>query len=122
MLIALGLLVYFELVVVWHCIVVAILQGLFHSVVPPSIKSLVYDIVGSSRLLNALATLHGASDIARLVGSIMVGFIIAFSGTAIAYFVIAGFLAASLVPLLFIRLDRSSSFQGTSKLMLLPYQ
>ena len=114
MLVALGFLIYSDQIELWHCIVLAVFQGLLQAGVTPSTKSLAFDMVGSKRLMNALAALHGASDIARLVGSILVGFLITFAGMGVAYFVISAFFAASLIPLSFVRAKPAAQKIGQS--------
>jgi MFS family permease len=102
-LLAMGLLIAFDRIELWHCLAVALIEGMVHAVVLPSNGTLMFDIVGRQRLLNAVATQHAAFNIAKLVGSVLAGLLMSKVGIDVAYFVIAAAFGSSPIPLFFIK-------------------
>lgn len=107
MLFAIGLLVALDSIELWHLLAVAVIEGLLHATVLPSNGTLLFDIVGRQRLLNAVASQYMAFNIAKLVGSVVVGVLIDTIGLHVAYFVIAGAYGCSPISLSFIKTKAS---------------
>ena len=99
----LGLLIITDRVELWHLLLVALAQGMLMATVLPSSDALAYDIVGSKRLLNALAIKHGAFSLVTIPGSILAGILITTAGVGSCYLVITGVLFFSPLPLLFMK-------------------
>ena len=113
---AIGLLWALDRLELWHLLATALIGGLLFAAVLPANGTLIFDIVGRKRLLNAMAAQFAAFNIARLPGSILVGILISTTGLATAYFVIAGAFASSLIPLYFVK-TRSTSSRGQQSVL-----
>ncbi|MQF65337.1 MFS transporter [SAR202 cluster bacterium AC-409-J13_OGT_754m] len=94
-----GILIVSELLEPWHLLPTAFIAGVLFAMTLPANGTLVYDIVGRDKLLNAIAVHFAALSVARLPGSILVGILLAFVGEGAAYFAISAAFALSLVPL-----------------------
>ena len=108
----LGLLIITGRVELWHLLLVALAQGMLMATVLPSSDALAYDIVGSKRLLNALAFKHGAFSLATIPGAILAGTLIATAGVGPCYLVMTGVLFFSPLPLLFMKARYSRPLSG----------
>ncbi len=80
------------LINLWVILFLSFLQGLFMAFNMPLNNSLIGDVVGMGRLLNAMSARLTAFNIARLIGSVLAGAIIANVGIAGCYIVL-GFIS-----------------------------
>ena len=80
------------LINLWVILFLSFLQGLFMAFNMPLNNSLIGDVVGMGRLLNAMSARLTAFNIARLIGSVLAGAIIANVGIAECYIVL-GFIS-----------------------------
>jgi MFS family permease len=78
----LGVLVYFNLVQVWHVFVLAFLLGLVNVVDMPARQAFVVEMVGGDDVANAVALNSAVFNGARIVGPAIGGILIALFGTA----------------------------------------
>lgn len=106
---SIGLLWALDRIELWYLLITGLFGGILFAIATPSNGTLIFDIVGPKRLLNAMALQFAAFNIARLPGSIMIGFLISTAGMATAYFVIAVAFASSLIPLYFMKSRPPSS-------------
>lgn len=97
--ILLGLLAVTGHIELWHMMILAGIQGLFMAIQMPASNSLAYNLVGPSRLLNAMAARLVAMNISRVVGSLIAGVLISSLGTW-SCFIFAG--SSSLVGMGFL--------------------
>ena len=98
-----GLLIFTDSVQVWHLFVLPPIGGALstlHMVLRPSY---VYDMVGPGRLLGGLAFIGVGRKAGGLVGSLIMGFLMASWGSDIAYFAIASSYLVSTSLLLLMR-------------------
>ena len=82
---AIGLLVWLELIQLWHIILGAALEGACMSVRWPAINTLVKDIVGPARTLNASAAQMVSFNIGNVASSALAGVLIAGFGVEAGY-------------------------------------
>lgn len=83
----------------WHMILVAALSGLVFPFLMPARTAIVYNVVGQSRLGNALALSAGVVNISRVIGPAMMGLLIDLGSIAAAYAVSVIFSAIALLCL-----------------------
>lgn len=69
----------------WHLIIAAFAQGIVMATQLPASNSLAYQIVGPSRLLNAMATRLAGMNITRIIGSLIAGGLISQYGAGSSY-------------------------------------
>ena len=82
---ALGGLVYFHIVVVWHVFLLAFLLGLVNAVDMPARQSFVVEMVGGDDIANAIALNSAVFNGARIVGPAVGGILIGLVGTAACF-------------------------------------
>jgi MFS family permease len=82
---ALGGLVYFHVVAVWHVFVLAFLLGLVNAVDMPSRQSFVVEMVGGDDVVNAIALNSAVFNGARVIGPAIGGVLIAVLGTSFCF-------------------------------------
>ena len=82
---ALGGLVYFHVVAVWHVFVLAFLLGLVNAVDMPSRQSFVVEMVGGDDVANAIALNSAVFNGARIIGPAIGGVLIAVLGTSFCF-------------------------------------
>jgi MFS family permease len=99
---ALGLLVVTNTIVLWHIMVAAFVQGVLMAVRLPATNSIMFQIVGPRRLLNALAAHQMASNLTRVVGSVIAGGVISSFGVGPNYILVAIFAYTAAALLLFV--------------------
>ena len=99
----LGVLIVLDRIALWHLLVAAGFQGGFQAVQLPALNSMVYQIVGPQRLLNAIAARMMAMNISRIVGSLIAGALIAKFGVGSCYLYVAGSTSLAALMLLTIR-------------------
>jgi MFS family permease len=106
-----GALIITDHIELWHMLIIALMQGLLMATQLPASNSLVYQIVGPQRLLNAMATRLMAMNMSRIVGSLAAGVLISQYGVGSSY-LFAGF--SSIFGLGFLWFVRGS-FQASSQ-------
>ncbi|MSQ12709.1 MAG: MFS transporter [Dehalococcoidia bacterium] len=93
----------------WHIYVTGFLAGTVQAFQQPARQTLIGDIVGNKRLLNALALNSAALNISRAIGPAIAGTLIAFVGAQGSYYAQAGLYLFATVWTIQIRIpDRSS--------------
>ena len=98
-----GILIVFQVIEPWHLLPIAFFAGILFAMTLPANGTLVYDIVGRDKLLNAIAVHFAALSVARLPGSILVGVLLSFVGEGAAYFAISAAFGLSLIPLSWVK-------------------
>ena len=78
----------------WHIFVVAFIQGTTKAIEDPSRRTGIFDIVGRDRIVNAMSLDVIAQNVGKMIGPVVGGLLIEFSGYPAAY-----------IFLLFVHLD-----------------
>jgi MFS family permease len=110
-----ALLVYSDVVAVWHVLVAAVMVGTVMAVSQAATQTYVSDIVGPQRLQNALALNSGMQSGFQMAGPVVGGFIIALGGVGLSYLVGGGVYFAALGALLLIPVLGAVSGKGEGK-------
>ena len=87
---AIGLLLITGQVELWHIIVASVVEGVFISVRWPAINTLIVQLVGQKRVLNASAAQMLGFNVGNVVASAVAGWIVVTFGMAQGYFFAAG--------------------------------
>ena len=69
----------------WHIFLVAFLQGTTKAIEDPSRRTGIFDIVGGDRIVNAMSLDVIAQNVGKMVGPVVGGLLIQFSGYSAAY-------------------------------------
>lgn len=69
----------------WHIFVVAFIQGTTKAVEDPSRRTGIFDIVGRERIVNAMSLDVIAQNVGKMIGPVVCGLIVEFSGYPAAY-------------------------------------
>ena len=96
----LGLLVAFRLAGVWPALVLTFVTGCARALHQTARQGYAHDLAGGDGLVRALALVALTSRFGGLFGSLLVGFLIARYGSAVAYLVVAAGYLASAVAML----------------------
>jgi sugar phosphate permease len=92
-----GALLYFDRLEFWHLLVTTFAQGGIFGMLAPSWQSIIPEIVGPKRLMNAAALNMGGMNVVRLVMPAACGFALGVTETEYVYFAISAmFVAATL--------------------------
>ena len=83
--VTMGLLVIYDRIVLRHVLLGAFFQGIVMAAHQPAVNSIAYQLVGSSRLLNAMAARLLAMNISRIIGSVIAGYLIYRFGIGSSY-------------------------------------
>ena len=97
-------------VTVWEIYVLAVLQGIGQAVGGPARHALVFQMVGSEDLPNAVALNSSLGTTARVVGPAIGGAVVAFAGAGVAFGVNAASFLGEVIALLAI--DQSQLFSA----------
>ena len=97
---AVGLLLAFDLLRFEHLIVSAILQGISNSFTQPARQAMIPEIVGLERLTNAVALNASGMNTMRLLAPAIGGVLLAFVGFEWVYFLMAGMYLFAVVTML----------------------
>ena len=82
----LALMVYsLEILQSWHIFAVAFIQGTTKAIEDPSRRTGIFDIVGRERIVNAMSLDVIAQNVGKMIGPVVGGIIIEFSGYQAAY-------------------------------------
>jgi MFS family permease len=98
-----GLLVGADLVQMWHLYVLAVVVGASIAISYPARGVLVYDVVGSEYLPNAIALNSVTANVSRILAPSLGGIIIRIAGTAVAFYGQAAFYWLAVVATLMLR-------------------
>ena len=69
----------------WHIFVVAFIQGTTKAIEDPSRRTGIFDIVGRERIVNAMSLDVIAQNVGKMIGPVVGGLLIEFSGYPAAY-------------------------------------
>ncbi|MQG50805.1 MAG: MFS transporter [SAR202 cluster bacterium] len=84
----LSLLLIYNHLDLWHLAIAAMFNGILQSVRIPTGNSIVFSIVGSKSILNALASQLIGFNTSRMIGSILAGTVISVFGTEYSYLLV----------------------------------
>jgi MFS family permease len=102
---AIGVLIITGQIELWHVIVASVFEGMFISVRWPAINTILFQVVGTKRVLNASAAQMLGFNIGNVIASALAGWLVVQFGMGAGYFfaVITGVLAS--ICVLFIKGD-----------------
>ena len=82
----LGLMLYgLDSLQTWHIFVAALIQGTTKAIEDPSRRTGIFDIVGRDRLVNAMSLDVISQNVGKMIGPVIGGLLIQFSGYPVAY-------------------------------------
>jgi len=84
-----AVLVLTDQIALWHVLFGSFMQGVYFSFRWPATSTVVYAVVGPQRMLNASASQMLALNVARVLGSAIVGALISAWGVSAGYFFVA---------------------------------
>ena len=87
----------------WHLFIASFFLGLLFVLEFPSRRSLIYDLVGSSRIVGAMSLETINSTLGRFIGPFMAGVLIEFAGFSVAYVVLMVVYMAAFVLILLVK-------------------
>ena len=102
-LVAMGALIWVDLIEVWHVFALALANGVAFSLAMPGRSSLVPDLVRRTDIASAVALFSTIFSLGQVAGPTPAGFIIDYFGMAHAFFLAAVLLAPALVGLAIFR-------------------
>ena len=94
-----GLLLYFDRLEFWHLLVSTFLQGGIFGLLAPSWQSIIPEIVGPERLMNAAALNMGGMNVVRLVMPAAAGVALGVTETEFVYFAISAMFVLAVLAL-----------------------
>lgn len=94
-----GALLYFDRLEFWHLLVSTFAQGGIFGLLAPSWQSIIPEIVGPERLMNAAALNMGGMNVVRLVMPAACGFALGVTETEYVYFAISAMFVAAVLAL-----------------------
>jgi MFS family permease len=80
-----GLLIIYDQITLWHILLSAFLQGIVMAGQQPAVNAVGYQLVGTNRLLNAMAARLLAMNLSRIIGSVFAGYLIYRFGIGSSY-------------------------------------
>ncbi|MGH2541731.1 MAG: MFS transporter, partial [Ardenticatenaceae bacterium] len=99
---SLGLLIFFDVVQVWHLFVLSFISGSMYTTYHTLRQSFAYDIVGPANVVNGLALVSLGVRSGGIIGSLAVGFLLDAYGADMAYFMLSASYVFSAIALMFI--------------------
>jgi MFS family permease len=90
----------------WHVLIIAFIQGSADGLMAPSFNGLIYDTVGPTKLMNAIAYVLAAFHITWAIGSVLTGHLISSSGIWVAYALAS---VAFLISMVFLKIMQTSN-------------
>jgi len=87
----------------WHLFIASFFLGLLFVLEFPSRRSLIYDLVGSRRIVGAMSLETINSTLGRFIGPFMAGVLIEFAGFSVAYVVLMVVYMAAFVLILLVK-------------------
>jgi MFS family permease len=91
---------------IWHVIVLSVFSGLCNAFESPSQHAFLIEMTGAEDLMNAIALNSTLVNGSRLIGPSIAGFLVAFKGEGVVFFINAVSYIAVIFSLLAMRLDR----------------
>lgn len=101
--IVVGVLVLADRVAFWHLVVASIAQGVTFALVMPSRQSLLPEVVGMGRLMNAIPLQTAGMNLMQILAPAAGGFMIDWVGAGWVYVTMAAMYATSVVMLFFVQ-------------------
>jgi MFS family permease len=111
----LGLLVFTDIVEVWHVFVLSAVHGIAVAIENPTRQAFVAEMVGRDQIANAVALNSSLFNSARMFGPALGGGLIAIFGLAIPFLVNAASFAFVIIALLMIRSSELHLVEGKVK-------
>lgn len=90
MALVIGLLLLFDMLEFWHLLASAALQGAVFAIISPAWQSVIPEVVGMDRLMNAAALNMGGMNTMRLFLPALAGWLLVVVSAAWLYFIMAG--------------------------------
>ena len=84
----------------WHLVVASLVQGTAFAIMLPAGQSIIPEIVGRERLMNALSLNAAGMNLMRLAAPAAGGFLIVFAGTGTVYVLIGSMYIVSILALM----------------------
>jgi len=113
LLVGLGLDVLFGETVLWRVLGAVFLIGVFQGLYLPANNSLIFDIVGERRVLNAMAARATSFNVARILGSLAAGAMIVAFSTSSVFLVVGG--SMFIAPLLLLPITSIAPRLGSTQ-------
>lgn len=110
-----ALLIWFDLIQVWHVIILSLILGTASALEQPARLAFVVDVVGKEDLSNAVALNSSATNAARIIGPAIAGVIIASIGEAMCFFINGVSYLAVILALVVIHIPRETKNTGALK-------
>jgi len=104
-----GILIATKLIVFWHFIVLAILQGITFAFIAPLRQSIIVRLAKPGNMMSAIALSSSSFNIMAIAGPAAVGLLLTFMLPEYIYYTITGFFAVGIVLLSFINLPREAA-------------
>lgn len=98
-----------KLVTLWHCIIVAFTMGTINALEFPARQAFLHEIVGSERILNAVAMSSAAFNSSRMIGPLLAGVLMPGLGVSVCFAINS----ITFLPLIFV-LKTISPRKGSS--------
>jgi len=96
---AVAILIAVKAIQLWHLIAASFIDGVILSLAMPARQAIIPELVGRTRLLNAIAFNSTGMNVTRIVGPILAGFLVKPIGVSGVYFVIAGLYLSAIVTM-----------------------
>lgn len=96
----LGALILADRVMIWNVLVIAFLLGATDAVVAPASNTIVYQVVGRERVMNASAINMMGFNTARTLGAALAGILIDRADTGTCYLAASGLACVGVLPML----------------------
>ena len=104
-----GILIATKVILFWHFIVLAMLQGITFAFIAPLRQSIIVRLAKPGNLMSAIALSSTSFNIMAIAGPAAVGILLTFMLPEYVYYTIVGFFAAGIVLLSFINLPREAA-------------
>lgn len=109
----LAILIFTDMVQLWHVLVIVCVQGGTIGINAPSFNGLIYDMVGPKRLMNGVAYTLTAFHISWAIGSVLTGHLVNTTGIGAAYALAAFLCLLSIIPLT--KIEAINSIEATKE-------
>ena len=96
-------LLFIDILVFWHLVVASVAHGLIVAVVMPSRQALLPDVVGVTRLMNAIPLQAAGLNLMQILAPALGGYMIDWTSAAWVYVFIAALAAMSVLMLFFVK-------------------
>jgi len=95
----LGGLILTHQVAIWNVLIVAFLLGAVDAAVVPASNTIVYQVVGRERVMNAATVNMMGFNLARTLGAALAGIVIDRAGTGACYVIVGGLACVGVLPM-----------------------